>query len=312
MDLILDTNIYRNLVRNLADDEVIHLSRKIKQKCKQDNIRLLFPINSAMELISHFDDASDVDRIECKSALRLLVDLSTTYSSTHIHVDFIPPLNAILERFFIGVGDKNARMYAKVINLAQMLVGNIEDLGQAEMTRHVQTVRGQIEFEKREIRDNYEGYLKSINNGDADWKYYKDKKELRSDYFKSLRIGRLSFLVAQGFIDRAHSIAGKSPVKNEEYYNTVIEFMKKFCPALIMNERLLENVGNSVEAIKDVADRRWNTVIDISIIFGALYNPTNLDKRLVTEEKNIHAAFNECGFQDKILDLAQFKVLMGL
>lgn len=288
------------------------MSNTIKQKCKQDNITLLFPINSAMELISHFNDAVLIEQRECRSALKLLIDLSTTYSSTNIHVDFIPPLNAILERHFFGTEDKHAKMYAKVITLAQMLVGNIEAEEQAEMDKQVQTVKEQIEFEKREIRDNYEDYLKSMNNGEADWEYFKDKKQLRRDYFHRLRIGRLSFLVAQSFVDRAHNITGHAIAKDQEYYDKVIKFMQDFCPALVMNELLLENVGHGVEAIKDIADGRWNTVIDISLIFGALHNPKNVDRRLVTEENNIHSSFNSCAFQNKILNLDQFKALTGI
>ncbi len=312
MDLILDTNIYRNLVRNLTDAQVLAMSNTIRHKCKQDGITLLFPINSAMELISHFNDQVLIEKQECRSALKLLVSLSTTYSSTHIHVDFIPPLNAILERHFFGTEDKHAKMYAKVITLAQMLVGNIEADEQAEMDKHVRTVKDQIEFEKKEIRDNYKDYLKSINNGEADWEYFKDKKQLRRDYFNRLKIGRLSFLVAQSFVDRAYNITEHPIVKDQDYYDKVIKFMQDFCPALVMNELLLENVGHGVEAIKDVADGRWNTVIDISLIFGTLHNPNNVDRRLVTEENNIHSSFDNCGFQNKILNLDQFKSMMAI
>lgn len=312
MDLILDTNIYRNLVRNLSEEQIFELKHTIKQRCKQENITLLFPINSAMELISHFNDEHEGERVECRNALKLLVDLSTTYSSTHIHVDFIPPLNAILERYFFGKEDTHAKMYSKVITLAQMLIGNIEAESEDAMKKHVETVKQQIEFEKKEIRDNYEEYLKSINDGEADWTYFKDKKQLRKDYFQRLKIGRLSFLVAQSFVDRAHSIVEQQIEKNEEYYNKVIKFMKDFCPALLMNELLLEGVGHGVEALKDVADKRWNTIMDISLIFGALYNPKNIDRRLVTEEKNIHSSFEGCGFQNKIINLEAFKALMGM
>ena len=312
MDLILDTNIYRNLVRNLTDDQVLDMSYAIKQKCKQDNITLLFPINSAMELIAHFNDEVLSEQQECRSSLNLLVDLSTTYSSTHIHVDFIPPLNAILERLFFETKDKHAKMYSTVVTLSQRLVGNIKTEEHIEMDKNIQAVKSQIEFEKNEIRNNYEDYLKSINNGETDWEYFKDNKQLRRDYFQKLKIGRLSFLVAQSFVDRVYNISEHEIVKDQDYFDKVIKFMQDFCPALIMNELLLENVGHGVQAIKDVADGRWNTVIDISLIFGALYNPKNIDRRLVTEENNIHLAFDNCGFQNKILNLDQFKEMIGI
>ncbi len=191
-----------------------------------------------------------------------------------------------------------------------MLVGNIEAKTEDVINNSIQTVRDQIEFEKREIRDNYEDYLKSINNGDADWAFFKSNKQLRRQYFERLKIGRFSFLVAQSFIDRAYNIAEQKIEKNDEYYDAVIKFMREFCPALVMNELLLENVGHGVEAIKNLADKRWNTIIDISLIFGALFNPRNVDRRIVTEEDNIHKAFSSCGFNKKILNLTQAKEVL--
>jgi len=314
MDFILDTNIYRNLVRGLSDEQILQLTNTIKERCKQDKIKLLFPINSAMELIAHFNDQHQGERKECWNALKLLVNLSTTYSSTHIHVDFVPPLNAILERYLFAKGDTHAKMYSKVVTLAQMLIGNIQAETDDKMNGYVETIKGQIEFEKQEIRDNYEDYLKSINGGNADWTYFNDdaQKKAREEFFKKLRNGTYSFLVAQSFIDRAHNIAGQQIVKDEQYLDKVVKFMQEFCPALVMNELLLEKIGHGVEAIKDVGDDRWNTVIDISLIFGVLYNPSNSDKKLVTEEKSINSAFDACGFQNKVMKLADFKTLMGL
>ncbi len=312
MNLILDTNIYRNLVRNLSDDEILATSNTIKDKCNRDDITLSFPISSAMELISHFNDENPTEQQECKSALKLLVNLSTTCSSGDIKVSYIPPLNAVLEKYFFETKGKYAEMYEKVIKLAQILVGNIIGYEPLEISKHTETVKNQLKSDKKEIRDNYEAYLRSINDGDADWEYFKDKKKLRNDYYNSLKSGRLSFLVAESFVDRAHNITEKIIIKDQDYIDKIIKFMRDFCPALLMNERLLENVGNSVKAIADITDKRWNTIIDISIILGALYNPNNIDRRLVTEEKNIHSSFESCGFQNKIMNLGEFKSLMAI
>ena len=265
-----------------------------------------------MELISHFNDENELERNECRSALYLLVELSTTFSSTHLHVDFVPPLNAILERYFGSAEDVHAKMYSTVITVAQMLIGNISAKSEPEMNKYIDTVKGQIEFEKQGIRDNYEDYLKSINKGDADWAFYKQDKKLRADYFNSLKIGKLSFLVAQSLVDRAYNIIGHPVDKNKKYLDIVIKFMQDYCPALVMNELLLENIGNGVVAIQDVRDKRWNTIIDISLIFGALYNPNAIERKLVTEERHIHTGYQECAFHDKIITLTQFRELLEL
>jgi len=314
MDLVLDTNIYRNLVRSLSDDEVSALLFTIRQRCKENDIKLLFPINSAMELISHYDDERDIERTECRKALRLLVNLSTTFTSTNLNVDFIPGLNGILERYIDQNADTHSIVYATVITAAQKLVGNTRIEAGDNMEHDVRTIREQIEFEKTEIRDNYRNYLELINDGQADWTYFHDKskKAEREEFFAKLRNGTFSFLVAQSMFDRAHNLVGKAINKNQKYFDDLIVFMQEFAPALLMNELLLQNIGHGTAAIEAVADKRWNTIIDISLIFGALFNPSKRDTRLVTEERNIHEAYNICGMQEKIITLLSFKQLMHL
>lgn len=113
-------------------------------------------------------------------------------------------------------------------------------------------------------------------------------------------------------IDRAYFNAKETYQKDEEFFRTVVKFMKDFCPALVMNELLLDNIGNGVIAISDLKDKRWNTILDISLIFGTLYNPKGEDVILVTEDQNIIDSFNKCGFDGKAIKLTDFLGLLGL
>ena len=116
------TNIYRNLIRNLDPIQVNKLVIDIKQSCVKKDIMLRFPINSAMELISHFNDEIPIEKEECRNALKLLVNLSTRTIATNLHVHFTPPLNVILGTYFFGEEQLYANLYSKVIKLSQMLI----------------------------------------------------------------------------------------------------------------------------------------------------------------------------------------------
>ncbi len=116
MDLILDTNIYRNLVRNLDDNQVNQLIIDLKHNCQKKDVVLLFPINSAMELISHFNDEIPTEKEEGRNSLKLLVNLSTKTSATNLHVDFTPPLNVILGSYFFGEEQVYANLYEKLLH----------------------------------------------------------------------------------------------------------------------------------------------------------------------------------------------------
>lgn len=312
MELILDTNIYRNLIAEKSNEEIDQLIIHIKQLSLKKDIKLSFPINSAMELIAHYNDDNENEKLDCRKALKLLVEISTKIEFGRLKVNFIPPLNVVLAYYFFGSEDIYIRMYASVITIAQKLVGKLNLEDNDNIYKDVELVKSQIEFEKSEIKANYENYLKSINNGDLEWTYFEDKEKERLEYFKSLRNGQLSFLVAQSFVERAYTISEKTLVKDEEFFNKVVTFMQDFCPALVMNEFLLEKIGHSVTALDSIKDKRWNTVIDISLIFGTLYNPKKDDKKLVTEEKQIKSSFNTCGYQDNIINLHDFLTILEL
>ncbi len=312
MELILDTNIYRNLITGKNNEEIEQLIKHIKETSLKKNIKISFPINSAMELIAHYNDINENEKLDCRNALKLLVEISTKIEFGRLKVNFIPPLNVVLAYYFFETEDIYMRMYASVITIAQKLVGNVAIENTDNINDDVDLVKSQIEFEKNEIKTNYENYLKSINSGNAEWTYFEDKEKERVEYFKSLRNGQLSFLVAQSFIERAYTISGNTLTKDEDFFNKVINFMRDFCPALVMNEFLLEKIGHSVAALDSVKDKRWNTIIDISLIFGTLYNPKGDDKKLVTQEKQIKNAFDVCGYEDNLINLDDFLVLMDI
>ena len=314
MKIILDTNIYRNLIRDKTYEEIEILQKKIIIAAKAKSITITFPIIPAMELINHYNDSHPTEKDECRKALNLLVNLSTDKTHNNLHVKFTPPMDVILGNYFFGKEENFLDIYAQSISLAQKLCGNdIINEGE-DIDNAIETIGLQLDFEKEKIRDNYENYLKSINEGNVDWTYFqgKDKKGLRTKFFESLRKGKLSFLVAQSFVDRAYFHAQMKYVKDEEFFKKVVQFMKDFCPVLVMNEMLLHNIGRGVIAISDFTDVRWNTILDISLIFGVLYNPQKEETRLVTEDNNIIDSFNSCGFTDKAMKLNDFLELIEI
>jgi len=54
MKIILDTNIYRNLIRDKTPEEIDSLQKEIIDAAKNKSIIITFPIIPAMELINHY------------------------------------------------------------------------------------------------------------------------------------------------------------------------------------------------------------------------------------------------------------------
>lgn len=312
MELILDTNIYRNLVSELNHNQTNDLSKKINELNVQKNIDIKFPISVAMELISHLEDENENEKNECKNALTLLVQTSTKIIENEINVNFVPPLNVILGFYFFNDEKYYLNEYSNVINISQKLVGNTTFGKEESKSEFIKIVKEQLEFEKKEIKNNIESYFKEINNGEVDWQYFKINQKERDIFFKKLNNGKSFLYIAQSFMIRAFDINRSKFEKNEINFNKFKEFINEFAPAIKMFELLLAQIGHGTESLNNILDKKWNTIIDISILFGFLYNPKKMNRKIVTEDANMRNKVVEFGIEDKILNLKELKLLYNI
>src|ERR1035437_929641 len=97
MEFILDTNIYRNLVRAVSFDKIIELSEKIKTREKELSCTSTLSLVVSMELIKHLLP-EDPAKEECYKAL-CLQSLHTSkidLQNNLVSGNFSPPLNELL------------------------------------------------------------------------------------------------------------------------------------------------------------------------------------------------------------------------
>lgn len=313
MEYLADTNIYRNLVRGLSLEEVKKLASKIRRKEAEKGYKAGLPIVVAMELIRHLKP-NDPHFDECFKALCLLFDHSKNYiaSENKYSGTFYPPINVVLPKFFFNENGEYLKLYSSIIQLTHDITENYNVNNVEKFKEQIRIVGEQVQFEKKEIKDNYESYLKSINDDVLDWEYYKNNKPKRTEWFKNLHSGKMTFLVAEGFMQRAFSIAKKKYERNDENFRLLADFYDKFYPAIAMNELLLKEVGNGTLSLENLEDKKWNTINDISIMFGILFFSDAEIKVLITEEKNIKKYLKDNGMGNKIIDLNEFKTMLEL
>jgi hypothetical protein len=80
-----------------------------------------------------------------------------------LKVSYVPPLDSVLAYYVFGTEEKYTKMYSNVITLAQKIVGNVPLAEGDDIEINTDLVKNQLNFEKKGIRDNYEGYLKHLN-----------------------------------------------------------------------------------------------------------------------------------------------------
>lgn len=203
-------------------------------------------------------------------------------------------------------------MYSQVLDLTVVLTKNYDVNNIKQYSEQIETVRKQLLFEKDEIRTNYENYLKSLNKNVTDWEYFKKNKTDRKEWFKTLKSGKTSFLVAEGLMIRAFNLTDQEYKRTQENFEKLVDFINQFYPAILMNELILEQLGHGTLSLSDVEDGKWNTINDISIMFGMLYFSDRDNKVLVTEDKAIRNCLNDNGMGHKLLSLLEFKNKMEI
>ncbi len=312
MELFLDTNVYRNLVRGLSFFEIERLANKIKEREDELGHSAGFPIVVAMELISHLIP-SDPHLVECYKALYLLFNHSKKYNPVNdtLSGKFYPPQDVVLPKFFFNQDGPHLKTFKLIIPLAKSIVENCNLQNVNKFQPEILATKEYIKSEKEYLQENLATYLKVLNGGTLDWEYFKKNKTARRKWFKNMETGESFVQLAEGFMERTFSISNKDFIKNQANWDKLREFHNHFFPALAMTSLLLEPIGHGV-ALNNIKDPRWNTVQDISIMFGALFESDLKDKVFVSEEKKMHQFFKLNKMQDKIMNLNDFKKILNL
>ena len=306
MEYLFDTNIYRNLVRTLSLDEIPNYVEELKIKEDARDIKAGFSIVVAMELIKHLEKEDPMAE-ECFKALCLLVFHTQRYNqeTNSFSGKFYPPLNVVLTKHFFETDSIYLNLYFQVLDTAHNLTYNYESSNCQSLQNEILAIKSQVLFEKQQLKSNIENFISSLNQGKLDWKYFKSNNRERKKWFNSLNTGRSTYLIAFALMKRAYQIMEVEIFRPdaEEKFNS---FYNQYYPALLMNELLLEQIGHGTEALSDINDKRWNTINDVSIMFGMLYRSDELDKVLVTEEDKIRECFQMLGQGRRAINLNEF------
>ncbi|MCP4550678.1 MAG: hypothetical protein GY834_01270 [Bacteroidetes bacterium] len=313
MQYLADTNIYRNLVKNLTIEEVEKLAELIRLKQNEKDYKAGFPVVVAMELISHLVKG-DPNYNECYNSLCILFHHTKTFNSTIKSYSGIqyPPLDVILVKHFFNQDTYHLEVYSKVINLTVKLteVFNINDIEKYQ--EDINIVKEQVQFNKTEIHKNYSDFVKSLSENGTDWEYFAKNKQKRKEWIKDIRSGKSTFFVAEGFMKRAFHLMKLEYERSDENLIKLHNFLKGYLPALSMNELLLDQLGHGTRSLSNAENKKWNTIHDISIMFGMLYNSDIDNKVLVTEDQNMQQCLRKYGMSHRVLGLVEFKKKLGI
>ncbi len=312
MEFILDTNAYRNLVKDITLADVWKLSEDIKSKEDAINSSSAISIVVAMELIQHLENG-DPFKEECFKALCLQYLHTTRNNPEKKTMDgsYYPPMNVILARYFFNDNSKYFPLYLKVLDVAFELVKNNDISNCDQYQSQIITIKNQVIFEKNEFKTNVESLLTSMNNGILDWQTIRSNKAERKTWFEKLQNGNMVNLLGIALMFRAYQVMEiEELIEGAEI--KLQKFIDEFKAALIMNSTLLEQIGHGTAALANVSDHRWNTLNDVQILFAVLFDLKGIDKKLVSDEKQIKESCIKAGLTERVITLNEYKKLLDL
>ncbi len=291
-------------------DEVYSLSQKMIELESNAGHRSAMSIVVSMELISRLGK-DDPAKERCFKALCLQYFHHRRRTPNGFEGSYYPPLNVILSQFFFNKNSKYHDLYGKVLSLVINLTETLDITRCDEHAEQIEKIKKLILFENQEFQGNVEDLLKSLNSGKLDWEYFKKNEEERKQFIAKIDDGRVETLLGLGLFKRAHQV-----VELYGFSNSAAEklqaFFDTYRPALRINTNILRSLAEGSSWLADAGDDKWNTLNDLQIMFGLLYERPGLDKKLVTDDRKIKNACVATGQGHLVISLDEYKKIIGL
>lgn len=308
---ILDTNVYRRLTEGKYLCEISHLANELRYFEKKVNARSIMSLVVSMELLRHFDD-TDPFFMDCFKglALQYFHTQKKHFGEPDNQIDFIPPLNPILTRHFFENNSEYLPLYYRVIEIVQNATINIEPSDYKKDIGDINKIASQLLHEKNEIKNNFENFIKELNNGVLDWEFFKKEKKYKKKLFSDIKSGRMLDLLSEAQVVRAHSILEKVYPQPDldERRNSFREYYE---PLLRLNQLLLEQMLHGVVALADPQHPKWNTLHDSYLIAAACYiscreRAKNARAIIVTDDDLIHKICKGTYLEDNVWPMRKY------
>ncbi len=174
---ILDTNAYRQLTESKYLCELQPTASEMRKREAKVNSKSILIIVVTMELLKHFDK-TDPFFMNCFKALTLQYFHTQTgnYGETKNNINFIPPLNTLLTQHFFNTNSDLFKYYLRIIEIAENATKNIEPFDFKKDKSDIEIIAQQLIFERTEVQQNIEDFIKSCNGDNVDWGFFRKIK----------------------------------------------------------------------------------------------------------------------------------------
>ncbi len=311
MQYLLDTNVYRNLVKQKDFYEFQNEIKNLKSLSKNTKVKFLFSSSVCIELLNHLS-LSDNYKDECFKALSYKVRLCSNLINGRLKGTIVPEFNELLSLYFFKKSSTYFNLNNNLLTLSCeiSLVNDVKNILQ-----HQDEIGQIINFKKTELQNilqNIENhYLKDFSET-KDWSIFKNNVTLKND-FKSLikeKVFHKLFSLSLIKMTFDKDLESKFDLSIDEF----LKFNSDFCLSL---DFFIENIWRKfidIEKIEYFSNpesdpkKRWNSFYDTQIIMACEFeNCKGRLTKLVTTEKKILLHFKKHKSEEWCISYEDFK-----
>ena len=313
-NLILDTNIYRNLVHGKSIEQLKSELNEIKARNK---VNFIFPNIVAIELINHLLEV-DLASEDCFKGFFYLINSTKENNSESFKGQILPTIHDLITNYLFQRKSEHFKFNNNICIISHRLA---ENGNKDKLVEYKEEIKQVIEFKKQElegiIKNIENSYLKSLNQqGEIDWNIFDKNIALKREFQRLIKNKAFhqifGFSLVQMAVDetRQENVEFKmSELQNglfKDFEMSIDFFVKHIWEKLIVikkKEYLFDPESDP--------KKRWNSFYDLQLIFATEYeNSFGRKTVLATEESRIRDIFKKYGKTDLTTDLNGYKQLM--
>lgn len=310
VNVIFDTNGYRNLTLGLSVDETKSLFDRIKTEEAAKNITSLMGSVTLMELLTHLADTNDPAYHHCK--------IATIGAYHHVgdekNFRLLPHPELLLQQMlFQTVDPKQSESVMTLGNVAFLIHQGPADDKISEYQGQISAVKNIVEQHEKDFVDDMYDAIQQMDSSATNWKLFENDKSTRTKFLSYLKSDQAVNILAAAFVVRTIRNLNIQNISEYDFSNMTRDVARVFHTPLALYIEVMKRMGTSGYDMTNLKKKRWNTIWDIYHLFCVSdENIGGKETIFVTEEDMLHNVCNEIGRPNKILKLADYKALLGI
>ncbi|NBA86074.1 hypothetical protein GVN16_09895 [Emticicia sp. CRIBPO] len=302
VNVIFDTNVYRNLTFGLSQIETIDLFNRIKEVEISRKISVGLSGITAMELISHLARRDDKGFENCK-----LATIGAGIHSDH----FFPIYKLHLQQLVFGrLDSSDIDAMNGISKLVDQISKNDPEKIINQYSEQIKGIYEIVQLHKSDFISTYHQAVAKVDPTGSNNHIFKQSKQHRIQLLNFLKTPQAVLWLAQGYFDK--TIKGRSHNFSQlDAELKISEIARCFKTAFSLHVKLIERIATTGYDMTNNKKNRANTIFDIYQLF-CINDETMRGKRsiFVTDDIWLKEAAVDSGFPEKVLDSkTYFKIL---